>query len=544
MRNKKVKGIIYLTCLCMLSGCGTAAGENGTALNEVADNYEAERMMTEEELAAVEWKETLAPYMEYDWLEEEHIERYLDTAWTMQLADLNLDGQEEMLITLPIYNGESQTYIYTVEAGAVVYCGQVAAGAAYEDNEAFMSAEGYLPSGYMDGYQNKSGEFRYLSGNTFLKGNHGYYQVYESEFVENHISCKPLYWIDFSQDTQGQMIYQYAEGDWMEQEGVLTDDQDFTGFAQAMDTYMEGWEKVNITFLTSEFRVPGFVDELTEEKKEIIRDNIPAGFAIVLSDSQPGQNSEDQPETDDWEGKYGYYDLEGKAEQEFVDSFLGTGSYEKEPYFSYINPEEKLQLVLWHNTDSDLWCGIRYAVTDSEKTDGYPYGFVMNGEENQEEVAEWNLEPLAEVLGADEFLDMNADSERMSNIKENIERDEADRLLSYRVSGDIQIHDHEKKDAVREGEYLYSINYTYYDNGMTEKTYDHNTSYFGTLGHFRCMVYDDNDRAVYSRFFWTSYFSGEGYYIYDPESELPVCELLIDQGTQGVSPWMRFFSPE
>lgn len=287
MRFKHIRCYIYIISLCVLFGCRNVDTNNdieNEKLQQVAEDYDAERIMSKEELAEVDWKETILPYMEYDWLGDEHVERYLDTKWLMQLADLNLDGQEEMIVTLPIYNGNSLTYVYTVEAGTVVYCGRIIAGAAYLDNDSFMKQGSYLLSNYIDVYQNEAGEFRYLSGNTFLKGGHGYYQFYENEFNGKHISGEPLYAISFYQDTEGKMSYQYAAGDWQKPESEVTDDNDYTKFTQILKSHMEGWERMDITFLVSEFGVPGFVDALSGEKREIVRDNIVAGFAMALAD--------------------------------------------------------------------------------------------------------------------------------------------------------------------------------------------------------------------------------------------------------------------
>lgn len=260
------------------------------------------------------------------------------------------------------------------------------------------------------------------------------------------------------------------------------------------------------------------------------------------------QGDKELSETDGWEGKDGYYELKGRTEQEFVNHFLGTGVYEQEPYFSYMNPEGETRMDLWYHEDSDRWCGIRYAVTESEKEDGYPYGFVIEGEgaENQEVVTGWNLEPVEEVLHADEFVAREAPRpERITNTREDIKLDQTGRLLSYEVHGDYPIYDFgEDKEVVHESEYFYSINYTYYSNGMKEKIYDHNMSHFGTLGHFNCNVYDQMDREVYSKFFGTSAIFVESYYSYEGNSDIPTCELVIDEGRQGVPPRIRFYMPE
>lgn len=320
MKIKSAECFICMIILCMLSGCGNALTDSGNtpepavtdnenALEQMIGDYDAERMMSKEELSEVNWKETISPYMEYDWLGDEHVEEYLDTSWLMQLADLNLDGQEEMLVTLPIYNGNSLTYVYTVEQGTVIYCGQIIAGAAYEDNDSFVKSGSWLLSDCIDVYRNKDGEFRYLSGNTFLKDDHGYYQIYENEFDGKSISGEPLYAINFYQDTEGNRINQYTAGDWLERKSEEADDDNYTEFTQIMEAYMEGWERADITFAASEFRVPGFARSLPEEKKEILRDNIVAGFARLSAEPEGEEAAledgipvlfEDTRENQDW----------------------------------------------------------------------------------------------------------------------------------------------------------------------------------------------------------------------------------------------------
>lgn len=280
MRLKTIGLLLGIMSICALYGCKKE--ESGAGLEKAAADYDAEPILSEEELEKVVWDETILPYMEYDWLADTNIERYLDTSWLMQLADLNLDGQKEMLVTLPIYNRDDMTFVYTVENGTVVYCGRIVAGPAFDDNASFMEPENYLPSNYIDVYQNQSGELRYLSSDAVLMDSWGYYQIYENTFDGTHISGEPFYAIHFFQDTDGTENYQYAAGDWLEREGEETDDQNYTAFTKVMEAYMKGWEKTDISFIESEFRVPGIVDELSEEKKEIVRNNIVAGFAKAL----------------------------------------------------------------------------------------------------------------------------------------------------------------------------------------------------------------------------------------------------------------------
>lgn len=81
----------------------------------------------------------------------------------MQLADLNLDGQPEMLVSEYCDRmAEDDTYVFTIQKGEVVYWGKIIASVQFTENEFFGDLE-YLPSYYIDVYQNAEGEFRYLS---------------------------------------------------------------------------------------------------------------------------------------------------------------------------------------------------------------------------------------------------------------------------------------------------------------------------------------------------------------------------------------------
>lgn len=304
----RVKNVVLLSCIAGLSflyGCNktipleevsdnsidSAALEelpnnsvDSVALEEAVANYDVKLIMSENELAAIDWSDEILPYMEYDWLSDENIERYFDSSWTMQLADLNQDGQQEMLVTVPIYHGEDLTYIYTVEDESVIYCGKMVAGAAYRDNVSFVGigTESYLPTNYIDAYKNESGEIRYISGSDYLMEGHGYYQIYENTFDGKSVSCEPIFAIEFAEGSDGARNYNFITGDRLEREKEEADDEDFSVFIQAMEEYMEGYEKIDISFTVSEFRVPGIVNELSEKKKEIVRNNIKAGFAKVL----------------------------------------------------------------------------------------------------------------------------------------------------------------------------------------------------------------------------------------------------------------------
>lgn len=236
-----------------------------------------------EELDDIEWDEKIRPYMEYDWIDDEHIDRTMASvnSWHMQLADINLDGQPEMLISEYFQDmKEDLTHIFTIQDGEVVYCGKIIASKAYKDNELFGGSD-YLPSYYVDVYQNESGEFRYLSCEDWCYSS-GYYQIYVSTFDGRSISDKPVFAIGYTYDEQGKMIYSYATGDWLERDNEVADDEHCAAFGRMIEEYMEGYEKADIDFTVSQYRVPAFAGELPKEQQAIVRKNIVAGFAQAL----------------------------------------------------------------------------------------------------------------------------------------------------------------------------------------------------------------------------------------------------------------------
>lgn len=237
-----------------------------------------------QELNEIDWPDEIQPYIEYDWLSDEGIDRLAmsDNLWNMQLADINLDGQPEMLVCQSFNSLDDLIHVFSIQDGTVVYCGKITGGTACRENEMFMKESNYLPAQYIDVYQNDSGELRYLSGEDVLYQPHGYYQIYESTFDGTGISCKPVYAIGFSDNMQGNTNYEYTEGDWLKQENIMEDDGNYTAFREKMEAYMKGYEKKEISFLTSAYRVPGFAGELPQEQQENVRNNIIAGIAETM----------------------------------------------------------------------------------------------------------------------------------------------------------------------------------------------------------------------------------------------------------------------
>lgn len=177
--------------------------------------------------------------------------------WAEQLEPIATESELEQIADME----EDLTHIFTIQEGEVVYCGKITAGTAYEDN-AFFGELDYLPSYYIDVYQNEVGEFRYLSCEDCCHSS-GYYQIYVSTFGGRSISDRPEFVIGYTYDEQGKIIYSYAKGKWLEENQEAYDDR--MAFEQIIEEYMPGYKKADIEFVVSEYRVPAFAGELPEE---------------------------------------------------------------------------------------------------------------------------------------------------------------------------------------------------------------------------------------------------------------------------------------
>ncbi len=315
----------------------------------------------------------------------------------------------------------------------------------------------------------------------------------------------------------------------------------------------DGWEKVIVYYALGYYGEPDdipvtYVRTPTVQESE---DGEAETQAESLTEQTEGTSVEEQDiysklEADGWEETRGYYDLKGRTAEEFVNFVLGEGAYEQEPYATYVNPEGEVQMVLW--TNSDLWCGIRCAVTEEEKKNEEAYGFVINEKENRAEVEQWRLEPLEKYTSVDDFTFLYSflEGTNVQNIQGNCEYDGIGRLLSYEVTGDCIVHDYEtNQDVIRESEFFYSIDYIYYDNGMIEKIYSHSSSYFGTSGAFRRTIYDESNREVYLYDSVSGAMPLEEYYLYEGDSDIPFCMLIVDGGSGATGPaQLSFYGTE
>lgn len=242
---------------------------------------------TEEEfdkLDAVDWEEDVRPFMEYNWLRDSGIEanHLVDNRWVMQLGDLNQDGQPEMLISEVIYNKEEFTYIYTVKDGEVVPCGRLNGSRDYMFQEDFSEAGAFYPSYYVDVYQNEEGDLRFLSCDVVQMADWGWVQIYAGNYDGETVSCEPVYGAGYAKSSDGAMHYTCYVGDIVEENKQMEDDEKYSEFNRLMDEYMEGYEKVDMDFIVSEYYPPEVAMYMPITDQKTVSDNIRYGFAKAL----------------------------------------------------------------------------------------------------------------------------------------------------------------------------------------------------------------------------------------------------------------------
>lgn len=242
---------------------------------------------TEEEfdkLDAVDWEEDVRPFMEYNWLRDSGIEanHLVDNRWVMQLGDLNQDGQPEMLISEVIYNKEEFTYIYTVKDGEVVPCGRLNGSRDYMFQEDFSEAGAFYPSYYVDVYQNEEGDLRFLSCDVVQMADWGWVQIYAGSYDGETVSCEPVYGAGYAKSSDGAMHYTCYVGDIVDENKQMEDDEKYSEFNRLMDEYMEGYEKVDMDFIVSEYYPPEVAMYMPITDQKTVSDNIRYGFAKAL----------------------------------------------------------------------------------------------------------------------------------------------------------------------------------------------------------------------------------------------------------------------
>lgn len=281
-----MKRIICIACVLLsllFVGCevyGNKVQEEQTNIVVEEGGESSQIKSSEQEMPDTVWDEDILPYINYDLLEDKLLQNYItmDSYVHMSFADLDMDGQREMLLTLPRYRGESTTLIYTVVNGEVSFCGNIVAGMAY--NEEFDEIEKW-PQQLIEAYVNGEGTIKWLSCSADSHGNFGSYGIYETSIKDNQLICEPVYAAIFTDDIYGY----WSQETWDNWEEYELDNETYTILNERLEEHMSGYEKVELVFWYNTYKIPGNVFGLNEAQKDIVRSDIVTGWQKGLSEN-------------------------------------------------------------------------------------------------------------------------------------------------------------------------------------------------------------------------------------------------------------------
>lgn len=237
-------------------------------------------------------------------------------------------------------------------------------------------------------------------------------------------------------------------------------------------------------------------------------------------------DSSDTANTDEWthEGVDAYISQNPHEEKYFwyadEQSFLSQyGFEESKPFYEYVMPDGSVRLVLYYDEQTGLGCGIRYFERDpSDMMTSGLCGFTFVGTADETDL--WS-DGLSVDYTKFESCDGNTGSNYVSTYEENIEYDDAGKVVHFDSSGIYEEDD-------KESSYILWMDYEYDDNGLLEhRQYYHNPRIFGTWYQVWDSYFDELGRLeheyIYITHGWMDY-----YYIYSDESAQPSYCLFLD----------------
>lgn len=266
---------------------------------EEAVRHATRPFLSETRMENTVWDEDLLPYAEYDWLGEERVFEELATRYStvkFTLADLNQDGQRELMIT--VYADtcravDQVTLIYTVKNGQVFCCGETKASAKWVNKYELIGEASFIPANkswlqnLFDVYLDGEGNYHFLSYGEDLHAYLKNYIIYETTLEDGQISYKPI----LSRLCIGDRHGYWTEENWGNFQEYIEDDEDHTKFMYVLSNLFADEKKVETDFFYSPYEVPGCVKELSEEEQEIVRYNIKAGLALCTKQESTWQGS-------------------------------------------------------------------------------------------------------------------------------------------------------------------------------------------------------------------------------------------------------------
>ncbi|MCH5280519.1 MAG: hypothetical protein J1E61_03550 [Lachnospiraceae bacterium] len=210
---------------------------------------------------------------------------------------------------------------------------------------------------------------------------------------------------------------------------------------------------------------------------------------------------------------------------------------EQEPYYTYYDEKGRLQLELWFDEANQYGGGIRYVRYPNSEGEVSLGGFVFY-EINRDFESDVKSDPYdweEEADGVQGYID----NEWIWQYEENKKYNAAGRLSFYEGTCVTDFYSEDPQDmTVLQGEY------TYRKDGSLLSCYRFRSDMiFGTWGHTKTSWYDEKEREIYSTQYIT-HGSLEDYYIYEGESETPLCVLELDNDLGRYYPYFSYLVSE
>lgn len=226
--------------------------------------------------------------------------------------------------------------------------------------------------------------------------------------------------------------------------------------------------------------------------------------------------------------------LTEEEKEEFLTKY---GFMDQEPYYTYYDEEDRLQLELWLDEKNRCGGGIRYVRYPNSEGEVSLKGFVFY-EVNRNFESDVGSDPYdweEEADGIQHYID----NEWIWQYEEQKEYNAAGRLSFYKGTCVTDFYSDDPLDmTVVSGEYTYRK-----DGSLLSCHRFRSDMIFGTWGHTRTSWYDEKEREVYATQYVT-HGSVEDYYIYDGESETPLCVLELDDNLGSYYPYFSYLVSE
>lgn len=224
-------------------------------------------------------------------------------------------------------------------------------------------------------------------------------------------------------------------------------------------------------------------------------------------------------ETEDFENRT--YDNFGKLLEDF-------GFTDMEPFYEYVDIDQKLVLELYFDEETGHGCGLYHDygyINGNEEIVGI-YGFVFQHTKTEEWIPEDTYSTLS-VFG-DDVREYD-----LSEYQEFYEYTDEGKLSSFEARGIIPGLGEEDTEGT-----VLSMNYDYRNDGtLSYKEYHHHPLIFGTWQQSIRSWYDSSERVIY-RSSYITHGSYEYFYIYKGDEEQPAYLLVIDDYMGSVWPEM------